>query len=145
MNYIEIAKAIEDFDSMTSEEIQNNIKPIIKSYSKEFLSEYLGVSKENLYRMCKSLFVRNNEKIRFTTYIKIMSLGINPKYNGKRFYKLRKTSVQKSTGNNNDIVHLRTRKTPEEIKAKQKEYQHRYYVEVTKKKRAQKQMETTKK
>ena len=131
MNYIEIAKAIEDFDSMTSEEIQNNIKPIIKSYSKEFLSEYLGVSKENLYRMCKSLFVRNNEKIRFTTYIKIISLG--------------KTSVQKSTGNNNDIVHLRTRKTPEEIKAKQKEYQHRYYVEVTKKKRAQKRMETTRK
>ena len=75
MNYIEIAKAIEEFDSMTSEEIQNNIKPIIKSYSKEFLSEYLGVSKENLYRMCKSLFVRNNEKIRFTTYIKIMSLS----------------------------------------------------------------------
>lgn len=37
MNYIEIAKAIEEFDSMTSEEIQNNIKPIIKSYSKEFL------------------------------------------------------------------------------------------------------------
>lgn len=94
MNYIEIAKAIEEFDSMTSEEIQNNIKPIIKSYSKEFLSEYLGVSKENLYRMCKSLFVRNNEKIRFTTYIKIMSLGVNPKYNGKRFYKSRKTSVQ---------------------------------------------------
>ena len=145
MNYIEIAKAIEDFDSMTSEEIQNNIKPIIKSYSKEFLSEYLMVSKENLYRMCKSLFVRNNEKIRFTTYIKIMSLGINPKYNGKRFYKSRKTSVQKSTGNNNDIVHIRTRKTPEEIKAKQKEYQHRYYMEVTKKKRAQKRMETTKK
>lgn len=125
MNYIEIAKAIEDFDSMTSEEIQNNIKPIIKSYSKEFLSEYLEVSKENLYRMCKSLFVKNNEKIRFTTYVKIMSLGINPKYNGKRFY--------------------RSRKTPEEIKTKQKEYQHRYYMEVTKKKRAQKRMETIKK
>ena len=110
---------------MTSEEIQNNIKPIIKSYSKEFLSEYLEVSKENLYRMCKSLFVKNNEKIRFTTYVKIMSLGINPKYNGKRFY--------------------RSRKTPEEIKTKQKEYQHRYYMEVTKKKRAQKRMETIKK
>lgn len=38
MNYIEIAKAIEDFNSMTSEEIQNNIKPIIKSYSKAQLN-----------------------------------------------------------------------------------------------------------
>ena len=87
MNYLDIAKAIQDYDSMTSEEVQNNIKPIIKSYSKDFLSTYLGVSKENLYRMCKSLFVRNNEKIRFTTYIKIMSLGINPEYYGKRFWK----------------------------------------------------------
>lgn len=95
--------------------------------------------------MCKSLFVKNNEKIRFTTYVKIMSLGINPEYNGKRAYKLRKSCVCKSTGNNNDIVHIRSRKTPEEIKAKQKEYQHRYYMEVTKKKRAQKRMETTKK
>ena len=71
MNYIEIAKAIEDFDSMTSEEIQNNIKLIIKSYSKEFLSEYLGVSKENLYRMCKSLFVRNNEKLDLQHILKL--------------------------------------------------------------------------
>lgn len=145
MNYAEVAEMIENYNSMTSVEVQNNIKPIIKSYNKEFLSSYLGVSKENLYRMCKSLFVKNNEKIRFTTYVKIMSLGINPEYNGKRSYKLRKPRVQKPTGNNNDIVHIRTRKTPEEIKAKQKEYQHRYYMEVTKKKRAQKRMEINKK
>ena len=145
MNYIEIVEAIEIYESMTSEEIQNDIKPIIKTYNKDFLSTYLKVSKENLYRMCKSLFVKNNEKIRFTTYVKIMSLGINREYNGKRAYKLRKSCECKSTGNNNDIVHIGSRKTPEEIKAKQKEYQHRYYMEVTKKKRAQKRMKNKKK
>lgn len=145
MNYLDIAKAIEDYDSMTSEEVQNNIKPIIKSYSKDFLSTYLGVSKENLYRMCKSIFVRNNEKIRFTTYIKIVSLGINPEYYGKRICKPMAKGARKNSKDENISICTRTRKTPEEIKAKQKEYQHRYYMEVTKKKRAQKRMETIKK
>ena len=45
----------------------------------------------------------------------------------------------------NISICTRTRKTPEEIKAQQKEYQHKYYMEVTKKKRAQKRVETNKK
>ena len=77
MNYKEIEKEIQIFESMTSKEIQDKVKPIIKSYNRDFLSKYLGISKSHLYRMCKKLFVENNEKTEFTTYVKIMSLGIN--------------------------------------------------------------------
>lgn len=48
MDYLEISKAIQEYEAMTSEEIQNELKPIIKSYDKDFLVSYLGTSKENL-------------------------------------------------------------------------------------------------
>ena len=79
MNYKEIEKEIKIFESMTSKEIQDKVKPIIKSYNRDFLSKHIGISKSHLYRMCKKLFVDNNEKIEFATYVKIMSLGINYK------------------------------------------------------------------
>lgn len=117
--YLEILEEIKKYEALTSEEIQNEIKPIIKSYDKEFLSRYLGVSKEHLYRICKKLFVENNEKIQFTTYIKIVALGKNPDYIEK-VYKARKKRINT---------------TPEERKETLKEYQKKYYKEVTKKKR----------
>ena len=43
MEALEVLKEIQNFENMTSEEIQNILKPIIKSYDKDFLSEYLGV------------------------------------------------------------------------------------------------------
>lgn len=74
MEYKKIYKAITEYEKMTSLEIQEQIKPIIKSFDKDFLSEYLGVSKSHLFRMCKKLYVENGEKPLFTNYIKIMRL-----------------------------------------------------------------------
>lgn len=78
MDYTEIVKAIKEFEAMTSQEIQDQVKPIIKSYDIGFLSEHLGVSKAQLYRLCKKLFVERKEKTSFTLYAGIMALGINP-------------------------------------------------------------------
>lgn len=125
MDYETILEAIKQYDNMTSMEIQNQVKPIIKSYDKEFLCVYLGVSKEHLYRVCKKLFVENNEHLQFTTYIKIMQLGKNPDYVEKE-YKVRKKC---------------SNKTPEERKEILKEYQRKYYEEVTKKKRKMAKLE----
>lgn len=122
MEHLKILEAIKEYEALTSEEIQNEIKPIIKSYDKEFLSNYLGVSKEHLYRICKRLFVENNERVQFTTYIKIVALGKNPYY-VEKIYKPRKKRVNT---------------TPEERKEALKEYQKKYYKEVTKKKRQEK-------
>lgn len=128
MEYLKILEIIKEYEALTSEEIQNEIKPIIKSYDKEFLSSYLGVSKEHLYRICKKLFVENNERIQFTTYIKIMALGKNSDYL-ERVCKPRKKRVNT---------------TPEERKEALKEYQKKYYEEVTKKKRQEKKKNSNK-
>lgn len=122
MEYSLILEAIKEYDNMTSLEIQNQIKSIIKSYDKEFLAKYLDVSKEHLYRVCKKLFVENNERVQFTTYVKIMELGKNPDHKVRKYKEGQK----------------RTNKTPEERKAALKEYQQKYYKEVTKKKRQEK-------
>lgn len=122
MEYNLILEAIKEYEKMTSEEIQKQIKPIIKSYDKNFLCSYLGVSKEHLYRICKKLFIENNERLQFTSYVKIMELGKNPDYIEKE-YKIRQKRINK---------------TPEERKEALKKYQQKYYEEVTKKKRQEK-------
>ena len=78
MNFKLILEAIKEYNSMTSLEVQEQIKPIIKSYPKDFLSNHLGLSESHLLRMCKKLYVDNGEKPLFHNYIKIMELGINP-------------------------------------------------------------------
>lgn len=122
MKCSEILEVIKRYETMTSKEIQDELKPIIKSYDKEFLSKHLEMSKEQLYRICKRLFVENNERVQFTTYIKIVTLGKNPDY-VEKVYKPRKKRVKR---------------TPEQRKIALKEYQKKYYEEVTKKKRQEK-------
>ena len=78
IEYSKILEAIEEYNNMTSLEVQEQLKPIIKSYPKEFLANYLGLSESHLFRMCKKLYVDNGEKPLFHNYIKIISLGINP-------------------------------------------------------------------
>ena len=129
MKCSEILEAIKRYETMTSKEIQDELKPIIKSYDKEFLSKHLEMSKEQLYRICKRLFVENNERVQFTTYIKIVTLGKNPDY-VEKVYKPRKKRVKR---------------TPEQRKIALKEYQKKYYEEVTKKKRQEKRKLATNK
>lgn len=129
MKCSEILEVIKRYETMTSKEIQDELKPIIKSYDKEFLSKHLEMSKEQLYRICKRLFVENNERVQFTTYIKIVTLGKNPDY-VEKVYKPRKKRVKR---------------TPEQRKIALKEYQKKYYEEVTKKKRQEKRKLATNK
>ena len=84
MNYAEIVEEIRKFELMTSQEVQDQVKPIIKSYNVDFLSEHLGVSKHQLYRLCKKLFVEKEEKTSFSLYVGIMALGINPEGKKRR-------------------------------------------------------------
>lgn len=128
MEALEVLKEIQNFENMTSEEIQNILKPIIKSYDKDFLSEYLGVSKEHLYRICKKLFIENNERVQFTSFIKLVALEKNPAYIDKPEIRHKK----------------RTLTTPEERKERVKQYQKKYYEEVTKLKRKQQKIQVKK-
>lgn len=72
-----IYKCIEEYDKKTSLEVQNELVPIIKSFKKSFLEDYIGISKSYLYRICKNLYVRNNEKPNFDVYIRIKMLEEN--------------------------------------------------------------------
>ena len=111
MNYKLIYDAVMEYEKMTPLEIQEQIKPIIKSYKRKVLADKLGISESALCLYCKNPFVKDGRKPGFVTYIKIMSIGIN------------ETPIVKET---------------------LKEYRHRYYIEVTKKKRAEKRAKTKK-
>lgn len=122
MDYAMILEAINKYNSMTSVEIQNKLKPIIKTYNKDYLTERLGITKHYIYRISKKWFAEKGLRVNFELYLKIMAMGVNPDYTGKRSYKT--TGIKRS------------KKTPEEVAEARREYQRRYYAEVTKKKRA---------
>lgn len=124
MNYKSIQAAIEVYERMSAQEVQDQVKPIIKSYDKEVLAKKLGLSENTLYQYCKTWFVEEGKKPDFTAYIGIMALGMNPE---KRIRSRKCRTYQRHS----------QCKDPEKIKQSLKEYQHRYYLEVTKKKRAE--------
>lgn len=74
MNYKEIVSAIEAYNSMTSAEVQEVIKPIISACDKKALSEYLGITVHSIYQYCKEFYVANNSKPEFVTYVKLLAL-----------------------------------------------------------------------
>lgn len=75
MDYEMILDEIIKFENLTSQEIQDELVPIIKSYNIDFLSKLLNVSKDHIHRICKSLFVNKNERVSFKLYIKLLALG----------------------------------------------------------------------
>lgn len=77
MDYKYICDMMEQYDNMTPEEVQNQVKPIIKSYNRRFLSEQLGISVDTTYNLCKKVYVARGNKPSFALYVKIMNLGIN--------------------------------------------------------------------
>lgn len=122
MDYEYIKKCIDDYDGMSPTDVQNQIKPIIKSYRVDDLAAMLGVSTELLYCFCKKQYVVNNKKPSFATYIEIMAVGVNPECK----------CIDKSTWDG------RSERVVKGTYADKKEYQHLYYMEVTKIKRRMK-------
>ena len=87
MNYVNTYKALMEYNNMSSKEVQDILKPIIKKYNKHFLSEYLGISESVLYRLCKKLFVENNEKPSFEIFITIVMMDKKPQLINSRTLK----------------------------------------------------------
>lgn len=110
---------IEYYQKLTPQEIQDQIKPIIQSYRRKKLAKVLGVSVHVLYQYCKQIFVKQGGRPDFTIYAKIMALGPNPDA----------VSCKLRTCN-------KPRQRNKEVQISQKEYQHKYYLDVTKPKRA---------
>lgn len=128
VNYKLIQDAIIEYENMTSLEIQNQVMPIIKSYNVNFLSEKIGVSKEVLYKCCKKGFVIKDWKLSFEIYIKIMAMGSNENPKGET----------RGRPAGRILTEEERKQRAAQSKEKRKEYQHRYYMEVTKKKKAEK-------
>ena len=137
MDYKEIQKAIVEYNNMSSQDVQEQIKPIIKSYNRKDLATKLGISKEALYTYCKTWFAKEDKKPQFAIYIGIMALGESKE-------PVKNNRGRKTLSETKRIQKTQTRKEKEQNKAVQKEklkeYQHKYYMEVTKKKRAEKRM-----
>lgn len=125
MKYADILEEIERYDRMTSEEIQNDVKPIIKSYSKNILSYYLNVSPSHLFRICKKMFVDNNERLKYDMYVKIMAIQENPEKFAE-YIQSHEKEIGATTRNKNN---------PQATSEQKRKYQHEYYLNVTKKKR----------
>lgn len=70
MNYTEIVEAIERYNSLSRDDILQEIKPIIKAYKTEYLAGCLGVSIGTLYSYTKA----NGNKITFESYIRLKAL-----------------------------------------------------------------------
>lgn len=75
MDYEMILNEINRFEKLTSQEIQDELVPIIKSYNINYLAGLINVSKSNLQRICKRLFVNKNGRISFELYVKLLALG----------------------------------------------------------------------
>ena len=77
-DYTMMAECAVEFLSMSSLEIQNQIKPIIKSYGFKELSNMLNVSEGTLRRYCKKAMIENDERPKFDVYVRLLALGVNP-------------------------------------------------------------------
>ena len=77
VDFVYICKVMNAYEKLTSLDIQNKLKPIIKHFGVNYLSECTGISKHYLHRICKKLFVENNEKVSFETYVRIVTMTRN--------------------------------------------------------------------
>lgn len=77
--YEVILNEIEKYEALTNLEVQNQIKPIIKSWGAKYVSEQTNINISHIYWHCKKESLIKADKLDFDMYIKIMALGINPK------------------------------------------------------------------
>lgn len=110
-----VMEEIEKYDGMDNSQIQQDLMPIISTYNVKSLADYTGISTHTLYYICRKAFARGETSISFTTYAKLMAFWEKDKGLGK-------------------LARLKSKRQ----KADRKQYQHEYYVNVTREKRAKK-------
>ena len=72
LNTKAVLSAHEVYEGKSTAELQEEIKPIIKKYGVERVSEHTGLTKHALYRYCKKLFVEKGMKPDFISYCKVL-------------------------------------------------------------------------
>lgn len=140
MNYKIINDAIIAYETLTPEEVQKQITPIIKSYDRKYLSNKTGIAPDTLINMTKRIFVDMDKKPSFTTYIKIMAMGINdgsaPTQQRKRILTDAEIEERRQKREAEKAEKIRARETQKEAThQRHKEYAKAYYQNVTKPKR----------
>ena len=140
MNYKIINDAIIAYEALTPEEVQKQIAPIIKSYNRKYLSEKINVAPDTLINMTKRIFVDMDKKPSFTTYIKIMAMGINdgaaPTQQRKRILTDAEIEERRQKREAEKAEKIRLKETQKEATHQRyKEYAKAYYQNVTKPKR----------
>ena len=127
MDYKEIVEIIDEYYAKTTDEIRKELQTIARTYlfhsgDLQAFCDKLHVSKHTVYMITK-----NNHTYRpsFEVYVRIKSIGQNPDFDSR-------SEKPKATA--------RCSKSEEDVRA----YQHNYYMEVTKKKRAEKKLEESK-
>ena len=120
MDYIMINKVIEEYNTKSTKEIREELQAITKTYRYVSVTKFCKKAKitsPTFYELNRNRTSRPS----FETYVKIKMIGPNPisKEKEERIKKERKIRVIETT----------------------KEYQHEYYLRVTKVKRAEKRKE----
>lgn len=140
MNYKAINNAIIAYEALTPEEVQKQITPIIKSYDRKYLSDKTGIAPDTLINMMKRIFVDMDKKPSFTTYVKIMAMGINDgsaaTQQRKRILSDAEIEERRRKREAEKAEKIRARETQKEAtRQRHKEYAKAYYQNVTKPKR----------
>ena len=73
--FTQIIKEYGDFQKLSLEEIQNNMKDVIHKHGARAVSEGTGLSIHALYRYCKELFLYKGSRPDFIAYCSVMSFG----------------------------------------------------------------------
>lgn len=140
MDYKTINDTIIKYESLTPEEVQKQIAPIIKSYDRKYLSDKTGIAPDTLINMTKRIFVDMDKKPSFTTYIKIMAMEINdgtaPTQQRKRILTEAEIEERRQKREEEKMEKMKIRETKKEAtRQRHKEYAKTYYRNVTKPKR----------
>lgn len=120
MDYTMINKAIEEYNAKPTKEIRKELQAITKTYRYSSVTEFCN--KANITRSTYYDLNRNRKaRPSFETYVKIKMVGSNPisKEKEEKIKRERKIRTKEMT----------------------KEYQHEYYLKVTKVKRAERRKE----
>ena len=72
LNTKSVLSAYDVYEGKSTSDIQEELKPIIKRYGAEKVSEHTGLTKHTLYRYCKKLFVEKGMKPDFISYCKVL-------------------------------------------------------------------------
>ena len=72
LNTKAVLSAYEVYEGKSTAELQEEMKPIIKKYGIEKISEHTGLTKHTLYSYCKKLFVEKDMKPDFISYCKVL-------------------------------------------------------------------------